>query len=221
MIKKLMIVPFFGELPEYMNQWIANMEYLKPYGYDYLLVSSVKLFEQRVKEKLSIEPCIISGTGKPWDFRPAFGVLFEDEIKGYDYWGHTDFDCVYGDINSFMPDDELVKYDIWTNDPQAICGPWTLYKNKDEVNKLFYECPDWKEVLSSPKVHAWDEGGFSKYVFSKDLKIKDTFLQGIDANIYKNLSFDNGKLYDNGGEIMMFHYNRRSPKKFPLGEEDL
>lgn len=223
MIKKLFIIPWFGEYPDYMNQWIANMEYLKPLGYDYLLVCSLKKFEQRVRERLGIEPCILSGTGKAWDYRPALGVLFEEEIKGYDYWGHTDFDCVYGDINKFMPDEELVKYDIWSNHHCYCAGPWTLYKNNEKINNLFRNCPDWKERMSECKATGWIEDGYSKMLDklheNGEVNRLYTFYQGYDPSIDTNLSFKDGKLYDAGSEIMQFHFNRR--KRFPLGEEEL
>jgi hypothetical protein len=217
MIKKLLIIPYFGQYPSFMNQWIANMEYLKPYGYDYLLVGSLKKFEQRIKDKLGIDPCIIHGTGKPWDYRGALGVLFEEEIKGYDYWGHTDFDCVYGDVNKFMPDEELVKYDLWSNHHCYVCGPWTLYKNTEKVNNIFRECDDWKERLEEPQATGWVEQGYSEKV--DELHDKGeinriyTFHQGHDPAIDENITFKDGKLYDAGTEIMMFHFNRR--KRIP------
>lgn len=217
MIKKLFIICWFGPYPEELNRWVANMEYLKPYGYDYLIFSNLKLFEQRVREKLGIEPFIIEGTGKPWDYRGALGVLFEDEIKGYDYWGHTDFDCVYGDVNSFMPDTELVKYDIWSNHHNYICGPWTLYRNTETVNNIFRQCPDWKERMEEPKATGWVEAGFSEMVdkLHEEGKINRlyTFWQGYDPNIDFYIEFKDGKLYDGDASIMMFHYNRR--KRLP------
>lgn len=222
MIKKLLILVWFGPYPKELNRWVANMEYLKQYGYDYLIFSNLKLFEQRVRDKLGIEPFIIEGTGKPWDYRGALGVLFEDEIKGYDYWGHTDFDCVYGDVNSFMPDEELVKYDIWSNHHNYICGPWTLYRNTEVVNNIFRQCPDWKERLTEPKATGWVEMGFSEMVdkLHEEGKINRlyTFWQGYDAGIDFYVEFKNGKLYDRGTEIFQFHYNRRK-RLPPLVEE--
>jgi len=223
MLKKLMIIPWFGPLPPYMNQWIANMEYLKPYGYDYLLVCSLRNFEQRVRDKLGIEPCIVSGTGKAWDYRGALGVLFEEEIKGYDYWGHTDFDCVYGDVNKFMDDKELVAYDIWSNHFCYVCGPWTLYRNTEKINNLFRNCPDWKERMEEPDATGWVEMGFSEMIDAEHKKgnivRRYTHFQTRDPNLWQDLTFKDGKLYDDGIECMMFHFNRF--KQFPLKEEEL
>lgn len=32
------------------------------------------------------------------DFKPAYGFLFPEIIKRYDFWGHGDIDVVYGNI---------------------------------------------------------------------------------------------------------------------------
>jgi len=220
MLKKLMIICWFGPYPDYLHNWIANMEYLKPMGYDYLIFSNLELFEKRVRERLGIEPCIIPGTGKPWDYRAALGVLFEEEIKGYDYYGHTDFDCLYGEVNKWMPDDELKRFDIWSNHHNYICGPWTLYKNNDFTKNIYKECPNWKKYMEDPTPSGWVEGEFSRVIdrLHSESKInrKYTFFQGYNPAIDTNLTFKNGVLYDLGQEIFMFHFNRSKPKKYPI-----
>lgn len=162
MVKKLFICPYFGKYPDWMDQWVANMEMLKPLGYDYLIVSNLELFEQRVRDKLGIEPNITRGEGKVWDYRPMLGVLFEEEIKGYDFWGHTDFDVVYGDISKWEPD--FNKVDIWSNHVDYICGFWTLYRNNEKINNLFRRAPEWKDILADPVASGWAEKGYTTVV---------------------------------------------------------
>jgi hypothetical protein len=213
MIKKLMIVPYFGILPEWFDQWVANMELLKPLGYDYLLVTNLRLFEQRVRDKLGIEPNITPGTGKVWDYRCAFGVLFEEEIKGYDFWGHTDFDVVYGNVDKWVTDEFLSELDVHSNHNTYVCGPWTLYRNKKEVNELFYNSPSWQRIMTEKEATGWVEMEFSRTLESSGLRYEYTFWQGKDPNIYQNLTYNKG-LFDEDEEIMMFHFNRH--KIFPL-----
>lgn len=107
MIKKLMICPYFGILPPWFDSYLANIEMLKPLGYDWHITTNLKLFKERVGDILGIKCAIVPGTGKVWDYRPAFGVLFAKELKRYDYWGHTDFDCVYGRVDRFVTDEFL------------------------------------------------------------------------------------------------------------------
>lgn len=204
---KLFIIPWFGKYPEWLDQWVANMELLKPKGYDYLIFSNLELFKQRVRDKLGIEPNITSGTGKVWDYRPTFGVLFEEEIKGYEYWGHTDFDCVYGNVEKYEPKD----YEIWSNHNTYICGPWTLYRNTEKINNLFRKYPQWKEILGNQEPTGWAEKEFSRVVES-NTNYKYTFYQTKDLNKF-NLKYDKG-LYDGDDEIMMCHFKRT--KIWPL-----
>lgn len=206
---KLFIIPYFGKYPEWLDQWVANMELLKPKGYDYLIFSNLDIFKKRVKDKLGIDVDIQYGSGKVWDYRPMFGVLFEEEIKGYDYWGHTDFDCIYGNVEKFEPK----EYEIWSNHHEYICGAWTLYKNTDKVNNLFRKHEAWRDVLANPKPMGWAEKEFSRLV-EKHTDYKYTFYQTKDLNEF-DLTFNNG-LFDGGDEIMMCHFRRT--KKWGLSK---
>lgn len=205
---KLFIIPWFGKYPDWLDQWVANMELLKPKGYEYLIVSNLELFKKRVKEKLGIEANIIAGTGKVWDYRPMLGVLFEEELAGYDYWGHTDFDCVYGNVEKWEPP----EYEIWSNHDEYICGPWTLYQNTDKINNLFRKC-GWKKYLDTPEPTGWAEQEFSRRV-EKKTDYRYTFHQTKDLNQF-DLSWHNG-LYDGDLEIMMCHFKRT--KLWPLSK---
>ena len=213
MVKKMFIVPYFGVLPEWFDQWVANMEVLKPLGYDYLLVTNLKRFEQRVRDKLGIEPAITPGTGKLWDYRCAFGVLFEEELKGYDFWGHTDFDCVYGNVDKWVTDEFLEGLDIHSNHGTYMCGPWSLYRNTEKVNKLFYDSPSWMKIMTTPEITGWVEMEFSRTVENSGLRYKYTYWQEKDPDKWQNVTYKDG-LYDGEEEIMMFHFNRH--KIYPL-----
>jgi hypothetical protein len=213
--RKLMIVIWFGPYPEWLDQWVANMEYLKKYGYDYMIVSSKPLFEQRVREKLGIEPNIIAQSGKPWDFRPALGILFEEELKGYEFWGHTDFDCVYGDISKFEPD--LSTIDIWSNHFNYICGPWCLYRNCDKVNNLFHKSPVWEIMMTEQQANGWVEMEYSHLVDRLHeegyINRKYTHYQSRDPQYDDLINFKDGKLFEGDTEVMTFHFNRH--KRIP------
>ena len=136
------------------------------------------------------------------------GVLFEEEIKGYDFWGHTDFDVVYGDISKFEPD--LTKLDIWSNHYDYICGFWTMYRNNEKIKNLFRKTSDWKEVLANPIGTGWAERGYTRTVDLHhnmgDIERLYTFFQAKDQSIDDNINYRDGKLYDGEDEIMTFHF---------------
>lgn len=202
-------MPYFGPFPE----WIEKFEL--PKGYELLLDQDLEGFKKRVKDKLGIDYPGLPGTGKVWDYRPALGLLYEDAIRygRFDFWGHTDFDCVYGDVDKWVSDEFLSGLDIHSNHGTYINGCWTLYRNIPEVNNLFLK-GDWKSNMMHPTPTGWVEDSFSRLVENSGLKYKYTFWQGNPYTTEPNLKKENGKLYQDGEEIMMFHFRRS--KKWPL-----
>lgn len=231
MHRKLIICPWFGPLPPWFDQYLANIELLKPYGYDWLITTNLSLFKQRVGDKLGVKCPIEHGAGKVWDYRACLGLLFEEEIAGeYQYWGHADFDCVFGRIDHFMPDVELNVLDIWSNhaDPKEphggyICGPWSLYRNGNTVANLFKRYGRWREKLEQREATGWVEfqDGFTGVVDRAhelgDINRRYTMYQTKDLNDFSTLKLDSdGTLYEGGREIMMAHFRRK--KEWPLKE---
>jgi len=101
-------------------------------------------------------PINISNPGKLHDFKPAFGYIFADYLKGYDFWGQTDYDVIYGNLNDFITDKLLDTYDkVFTK------GHFALYRNSDEMNLLFREKVNGVElhkiVMQSSKNMNFDE----------------------------------------------------------------
>lgn len=105
------------------------------------------------------------------DFKPAYGEIFQQEIKEYDFWGHCDCDLVFGNIRKFITDDILDKYDRIGN-----CGHFILYRNNKKVNEYYrtQNHVDFKIIFSDPKSYSFDEWpGISKYWHSDGLLCYD------------------------------------------------
>lgn len=207
-MKKLLITPYFGDLPS----WFDKFEV--PAGYGWLLDTDLEGFKSRVKQKLGITYPGELGNPKVWDYRCALGVLYEEELKGYDFWGHTDFDMVFGDVNQWFTDAELNTLDVWSNHNTYVCGCWTLYRNTPMVNGLFMWDSSWKEFMREPEANGWVEGEYSRLLERSGLKYKYSFFQGNPYTTTPNLRKTDGKLYQDDIEIAMFHFRRS--KKWPL-----
>ena len=218
-LKKIFITPYFGEFPEWMNKWKANFEEtLRLAGYDLLLDINLEDFKKRVKSKLGIDYPGLPGTGKVWDYRAALGFLYEEEIKGYDFWGHTDFDVVYGDVNKWVTDEFLNELDVHSNHETYVNGCWSLYRNVKKVNELFKQYSYWKDKMQYSYPNGWVEKEYSRVLEKSGLRYKYTFWQGDPYTLAPNLKFKNGKLYQDNKEIMMFHFRRS--KRWPLSENE-
>jgi hypothetical protein len=206
--KKILITPYFGDFPEWMNKFEP------PKGYDWLLDTDLESFKKRVKDKLGIEYPGTYGSGKVWDYRCALGLLYEEEIKGFDFWGTMDFDVVFGDVDNWFTDEILNGVDVWSNHDSYVCGFWSLYRNCKEVNELFKQCPIWMQYMDMPEPTGWVEGRYSIILEQSGLRYKYSMFQGDPYHPPFNLKKENGKLYQDGEEVAMLHFRRS--KKFPL-----
>ena len=216
-MKKLIICPWFGELPRWFDRWLANVETLKPMGYDFLVTTNLDLFNDRCEKVLGLRTPIVPGGGKLHDYRMLFGVLFAEELKGYDFWGHTDFDCVYGNVERFLPDSMLKDLDIYA-DHSYICGPWTLYRNSYKVNTAFYYDETWRSEVLNLSTTGWGENSYTKVINKLTnigmLRTKYGSLHRYEVGEFSNLRFKDGELMLCNEPIMMFHFRRI--KEYPI-----
>lgn len=107
------------------------------------------------REKLNFPELSLEKPYKLCDFKVMYGAIFEDHLKGYDFWGYCDMDMIFGDLRSFFTDELLERYD-----KLLTCGHLSLYRNTPEVNRR-YLLPGSRhsaeEVMSSPRNYAFDE----------------------------------------------------------------
>lgn len=211
---KLLIRTWVGDLPEWYDKWEAHIKKLE--GYDYLVINDYDFLKKRIKDKLDID--LVDERARYYisDFDPTFGVLFEEEIQGYDWWAHINLDCVYGRLHNYMTDKFLNDCDIFGNDPNAINGIFSLYRNIEKVNKLFYRINGWETILATPRLMAFDELYMTELLRNtKDIRFKSGFFQENDKQP-DHVPEPQVKLLDNGKlintltkkEMMMFHFNR-------------
>lgn len=168
----ILIVCYMGKLPSYFSMFIDSCAWNSKI--DFLIVTDNSLdvgsFPQNVlianKGIDDIRNLIKSRIGKnaklerPYklcDYKPAYGVLFEEYINQYNYWGHCDIDLIWGNLEqTVLPllaqnRDRYFKY-----------GHLTLYKNTPEIAELYkkdYSGLNYNTVFSSNISCGFDEGG--------------------------------------------------------------
>lgn len=215
MLRKLMILPWFGEWPPWMTQYLQNVQRLKAFGYDWLFWVDLEGLQERCRRKLGVEVPLREGEAKSHDLRPAFGILFGEEIKGYDFWGFTDLDCVYGRVWKWVTAEFLEGLDIHSNHHSYMCGPWSLLRNEKRVNELFLGGLEWKENMEAERITGWGEQGWSRAVESSGLRYKYTYWQGNDRDHPGAVCLEeSGALIWMGEELMMYHFRRG--KEWPI-----
>jgi Family of unknown function (DUF6625) len=211
-IRKLMICPWFGDEPVWANRWHASAGALAEHGYDFLHDRDLDEFKQRVQDVLGIRCPIVPGGSKIHDFRPAFGELYRDELEGYDFWGHTDYDCVYGRVDRFVTDELLASVDIQTDNVYSyLSGPWTLYRNDPRIAALYTHDPEWAETMEASETTGWVETSFTEIAKREcvvDIAQHHAFTEP------HMLWTDGDRLMHGADEISFYHFRRT--KEWPL-----
>jgi hypothetical protein len=101
------------------------------------------------------------------DFRPAFGEVFQEELAGYDFWGHSDLDVIFGRIRDHLPPEAFEA------DKILIQGNFALYRNTDEAARWFRHEIDgisYRQALTDPAAMHFDEGAGIYYIL-RDLGV--------------------------------------------------
>jgi hypothetical protein len=229
------IIPYFGKLPINFPLWLLSCKHNPTINFIiitddktlYKCPSNVKVLyctfdeiKKRFQEYFDFKICI----DKPWRlslFKPAYGEIFENELKGYDFWGYCDVDLMWGNIRDFITTDLLVKYErIGTK------GHSTIYKNNIEVNRRYRteikNVISFKDVFSGRINYSFDENGMDNiydainvnYYFSPNY----AHLEKYEPSFYlKRLPKD--MLYTNKYQI--FKWSQGNLKRIYLDKDEM
>ena len=100
------------------------------------------------------------------DLRPTYGVIFEEYLREFDFWGHCDLDVVWGDLRRFITDSILDGSDLISGKQGLIGGHLSLWRNDERINHLFEDIPGWNEILKSPDYFRLDEDRLTDHLRS-------------------------------------------------------
>ena len=201
MYKIALIVPYFGRFPNYFQLWLNSckinptidwmvytddkrkFDYPSNVHVTYTTLQSIK---QLAEEKLDM-PVNISMPYKLCDLKVVYGIIFQDDLVSYDFWGYCDVDVIWGNLRRFITDEMLSKYDRifqW--------GHCCLMRNVPKVNYSFElekeDVLEYRRVLNSPLYCGFDEEKqigklFEKYY--KDTYYMETLCFDVRVKSYK------------------------------------
>ena len=167
MHKLLTISCYFGTLPEHFPEFLRSAAHNPTV--DFLLVTDAQIADypanvkvlpctfSEIRERLQALfdfPIVLDRPYKLCDYRPAWGLAFQEFLTGYDFWGHCDMDMIFGDIRKFLPDEVLENYDKIYK-----FGHLTYYRNTAENNERF-KLDNWMtytQAFSTRESVAFDE----------------------------------------------------------------
>ena len=156
MMKKIIyIVPYFGRFPDFFNMWLFSCKYnptidgmiITDDETEFAYPPNVHVFYMSFAElKMQIQKKYdfhieLSTPYRLCDYKVAYGDIFYEKIKEYDFWGYCDIDMFWGDVRSFMNEERLNNYDRI-----GYLGHSTIYKNNPEINTLYKSSLDGESV---------------------------------------------------------------------------
>lgn len=155
MNKIAMIYPYFGVFPSTFEYWLESVKY-NPHIDVYIFTDNKEVGQvpknvfmkymtfDELKEKIQKHfdfKIVLERPYKICDYRPAFGLIFQDVLVKYDFWGYGDMDVIWGDIGSFLLPEDFEKYDKISQ-----YGHFSLYRNEKHMNTLFQVAYKGEEV---------------------------------------------------------------------------
>lgn len=168
-LKIAIISVYMGPPPLYFNAWVESCRVNNSIDFIYVTDHNIELNVPNLKiirtslDKLKNEASKLLGFNvslespfKLCDYKPMYGLLFQEYLKGYDYWGHCDIDLIWGDLRSFF-----IKYNLYQYDKFLPLGHLSLYRNSYENNRRFMETveglSDYKKIYTSRENYLFDE----------------------------------------------------------------
>lgn len=258
MYKIALLTCYFGEFPWYFKFFVHSCRY--NLDVDFIIITDIAVNKADypeniifIKKNLSEINTLakkklgftvqIEHAYKLCDFKPTYGVLFDDILKPYDFWGHGDIDIVYGNIRKFITNKILSSYDLISVRPEYVSGYFALFRNNKKMNTLFTKSKDHQSILSDSRHYCFDEcsflhnpleDGMSIYELPdtpesmthvvKKLHDKKYIKAYFDFHVIEgtpgNLKWEKGVItYDNKFEAMLYHMVRF--KKYAKAEDSI
>ena len=231
------VLPYFGKFPKGFElfllscknnstiDWLIFTDDRTKYDYPSNVKVTYYTFEE-IKDKVQKNFNFKIVLDKPYkfcDYKPAYGEIFSEELKDYEFWGMCDLDLAWGDIRKFITDDLLNKYERI-----GFLGHSTIYKNTTEVNSRYrtiFDGNNYKVAYTNQGSYAFDEVGMDNiykilnipyydeiifanlekysYGFSLDLMPKEDDFK----NEYQIFTLEDGKIY------RYYLYNKKIEKE--------
>ncbi len=194
--KICIIIPYFGKWPKWINYFLHSCSYNPTIDWMFftdcglpdvtsgnLIFHQMTLYEfnEYASKQLGFD-LVIKDPYKLCDLKPTYGLLFQEYLKDYDFWGYGDIDLVYGNIRNLINEDVLAKFDLVTFHPDFIPGHFCLLKNIGALNHLFKKCPIWKSIFQQDRMYS-----FSEIFYKRGIRLKSDIFNLRRRKIYVDL----------------------------------
>jgi len=145
---------YMGSLPSYHQFTLETMHFNQSYDW-FILTDQVdeekrmgnvayipyekKDLEKDLTELLSAK-ISLSSPRKIADTKVCWGELFKKRSESYPWFGFTDLDCIYGNIDRHVGE-ALETHDVITQitGQDKLHGPFSLFRNEERIRRIYAE----------------------------------------------------------------------------------
>lgn len=148
------------------------------------------------------------------ELRPLMADMYPEQAARFPWWGYGDWDCVWGDWDSYLTDERLSQYDMISSCSYTVNGPFSLFRQ--EFARLYRKRLD---IVQSPSAgNHLDECGMQEIVAEEAEAGRIRCLYPVDLDssdrneTWPRCRLQGNKLYrldrngKDGGEILNFHF---------------
>ena len=186
-MKKVFCTTMFGTTFPWFEKWQQNMQNLAPYGWEWRIFTpntdvktvgnctivpmTTEQFVNICDSYLGVRPNLFrTESGVPsvhvTDFYCASGMLFSRWLGDADFWGICGPDTVFGRLDHFIPDTVLEGCDVMSDDTLTLNGTFSLFRNREDINNLFREIPNWKDGFTMQPCKRCTEGAKQQHTLT-------------------------------------------------------
>jgi hypothetical protein len=170
-----LVVPWFGPWPEWTPLFLQSCRFNPTI--DWLIPTdqpapadvppNVRITTQSL---IAYRDRIAAAVGQPleWldgyklcDCKPLTGAIHEAELAGYDYWGISDIDIIYGDIRAFYTP-EILTHDSISAHDERVAGHFSLFANTPTMRDAYRRIWCWRDAISDRSARGFDDTHFTR-----------------------------------------------------------
>ena len=167
----VIIFPYFGTLPPQYKMWRSSAVRNPTIDFMFFTDADVEPAKNIIVHKMTFIdfqgiaqkafdfPITLDRPYKLCEYKQAYGLILQDYIKNYDFWGFGDLDLVYGDIRTFLTACALEHKFLFG------WGHLTLLRNDDDANTYFMKqvkgYQNYKEAFTTSRITFFDEYGYN------------------------------------------------------------
>ena len=199
----ILILPYFGCFPNYFDLWLQSCKNNSSINWLIFTDNDTTVFSEKSNitfiNLTFVDFCkkfenyfdfqiVLNTAYKLCDYRPFYGMVLNEFVKNYDFWGYCDCDLIFGDIRKFATDEILSKCDKFLGH-----GHFSLQRTNDPeyseiIKQTFVKGKyDYKYVYSHQEGFAFDEYDHLGVSYSYLRYRSDRFYSGYSSNdsLYK------------------------------------